>query len=167
MKNCSAPLFFFIQPEELKYNAFVKTKHPGWEYLETATKISEDPLGIRAYVNQLTLAQFILYIAASVTLLFRKSAVLSQSLFKTNHKRLVMLRSTTIHFLIILAVFEGTKLYYGMGSDIGGYLIATYISFMIFSTSYQGMNRSDFFIYTQSFLDFPGKIDDAIFFSLI
>jgi len=68
-----------------------------------------------------------------------------------------MLRNTTIHFLIILAVFAGTKLYYGMESDIGGHLIAVYISFMFFSTSYQVMNKSDFFSYPHSFLDFPVK----------
>jgi len=58
-------VFFFIQPEEVKYNAFIKTKHPGWSYLETTAKISDDPLGVRAYVNQLTLFQFIIYICFS------------------------------------------------------------------------------------------------------
>jgi AraC-like DNA-binding protein len=150
-------VFFFIQPEEVKYNAFIKTKHPGWSYLETTAKISDDPLGVRAYVNQLTLFQFIIYIAASLRLLIRKSAQLSQPLLKITNKTLLMLRNTTIHFLIILAVFAGTKLYYGMESDIGGHLIAVYISFMFFSTSYQVMNKSDFFSYPHSFLDFPVK----------
>lgn len=149
--------FFFIQPEEVKYNAFIKTKHPGWDYLDTTTKISDDPIGIRAYVNQLTLAQFIIYIAASLRLLIRKSALLNQPLFKAKNKTLVMLRNTIIHFLIILAVFAGTKLYYGMESDIGGHLIAVYVSFMIFMTSYQVMNKSEFFSYPHSFLDFPVK----------
>ena len=42
-----------------------------------------------------------------------------------------------------------------MGSDVGGYLIAAYISFMIYSTSYQVLNRSDFFNHPGSFLTFP------------
>lgn len=149
--------FFFIQPEEVKYNAFLKTKHPAWDYLDTTTKISDDPLGVRAYVNQLTLAHFIIYIAASIRLLIRKSANLNQPLFKARNKTLLMLRNTIIHFLIILAVFAGTKLYYGMESDIGGHLIAVYVSFMIFSTSYKAMNKSDFFNHPHSFLDFPVK----------
>ena len=32
-----------------------------------------------------------------------------------------------------------------MDSDIGDYLIATYVSFMIYSTSYQVLNRSELF----------------------
>jgi hypothetical protein len=42
-----------------------------------------------------------------------------------------------------------------MDSDVGGYLIATYISFMIYSTSYQVLNRSEFFNQPGSFLTFP------------
>jgi AraC-like DNA-binding protein len=42
-----------------------------------------------------------------------------------------------------------------MQSDVGGYLIASYISFMIYSTSYQVLNRSDFFNQPGSFLTFP------------
>jgi AraC-like DNA-binding protein len=52
-------------------------------------------------------------------------------------------------------VFLATKAYYGIGSDIGGYLIASYISFMIFATSYQVLNQSEFFNHPQSFLSFP------------
>ena len=42
-----------------------------------------------------------------------------------------------------------------MSSDVGGYLIAAYISFMIYSTSYQVLNRSIFFNQPGSFLTFP------------
>ena len=42
-----------------------------------------------------------------------------------------------------------------MRSDIGGYLVASYVSFMIYSTSYQILNRSDFFDNPGSFLTFP------------
>jgi len=42
-----------------------------------------------------------------------------------------------------------------MRSDIGGYLVATYVSFMIYATSYQILNRSDFFDKPGSFFTFP------------
>jgi AraC-like DNA-binding protein len=42
-----------------------------------------------------------------------------------------------------------------MHSDIGDYLIAAYISFMIYSTSYQVLNRSEFFDKPGSFFSFP------------
>jgi AraC-like DNA-binding protein len=48
-----------------------------------------------------------------------------------------------------------TKLYFGMRSDIGGYLIASYVSFMIYTNTWQIMNRSDYFDGPGSFLSFP------------
>jgi len=42
-----------------------------------------------------------------------------------------------------------------MRSDIGGYLVATYVSFMIYAMSYQILNGSDFFDKPASFLSFP------------
>ena len=148
-------LCVYFQPEELKYNSYVHTNHPDWEYLPVPGDADDDPLGIRRYINQLTLIQFILYMGASIALLLRKFRSLGQPLFNTSNETLIVLRNTTLHFLGIILVFMVTKFYYGMGSDIGGYLIATYISVMIYATSYQVLNRSDFFKKTHSFLEFP------------
>jgi hypothetical protein len=138
-------VFQFIQPDEMKYNSYLETKHPDWGYLNVVTKISDDPLGIRRYVNQLTLLQFILYFGASMALLLKKFRALNQSLFKTDIELLIILRNITIHFLLLIIIFLATKLYFGMRSDIGSYFIASYVSFMIYATSYQVLNRSDFF----------------------
>lgn len=147
--------FYWIQPNELKYNSYLHTKHPDWQYLEVVLKISDDPLGLRRYVNEFLGIQFTAYIIAVVVFLRRKSRAINQRLFKTDHELLIILRHTTIHFIIIIAVFFATKLYFGMRSDIGGYWIASYISFMIYATSYQVLNRSDFFDQPGSFLAFP------------
>ena len=148
-------VFQFIQPDEIKYNSYVETKHPDWGYLDLEHKISEDPLGIRAYVNQLTVIQFVVYICASILLLLKKFRSLNQSLFKTDNELLIILRNTTFHFLLIIVLFIATKLYFGMRSDIGGYIVASYVSFMIYITSYQVLNRSDFFNTPSSFFSFP------------
>ena len=148
-------VFQFIQPDGEKYNSYIQTKHPDWGYLEVDTVISDDPLGIRRYVNQLTLLQFVIYISSAVILLVRKFRKLNQPLFKTNNELLNILRNATIHFLMIIAIFLATKITFGMRSDIGGYLIASYVSFMIYSTSYQVLNRSDFFDKPGSFFSFP------------
>ena len=147
--------FTFIQPDGVKYNSYIQTKHPDWGYLNIDEIISDDPLGIRHYINQLTAIQFIIYMSASIIILLRKFRALDQSIFKTNNELLIILRNITIHFLIIIAVFFATKLYYGMSSDIGGYWIASYVSFMIYATSYQILNKSDFFNQPNSFLDIP------------
>jgi len=148
-------VFAFIQPEEYKYNSYIETKHPDWDYLEVLTTIPDDPAGIRKYVNQLMLIQLVSYFIAGIVTLLRKFWSLNQSLFKTDNELLIILRNITIHFLMIVAMLIGTKLYFGMRSDIGGYLVASYVSFMIYATSYQILNRSDFFDKPGSFFTFP------------
>ena len=148
-------VFQFIQPDEMKYNSYIDTKHPDWEYLNVAVKISDDPIGIRTYVNQLTVIQFMAYFGGSIVVLLKKFRSLNQSLFKTDNELLIIVRNTTIHFLLIIVIFLATKIYFGMRSDIGGYMIASYVSFMIYATSYQVLNRSDFFNNPSSFFSFP------------
>lgn len=150
-------VFHFIQPDELKYNSYVQTKHPDWPYLSVDYWISDDPLRIRWYTNELLAFHFTGYMIASIIVLLKAFRALQQPLLRTENSLLAILRNTTVHFIIIILVFLGTKLYYGMGSDIGGALIAAYISFMIFATSYQVLNRSDFFMQPQSFMNFPAR----------
>lgn len=148
-------VFQFIQPDPNKYNSYLQTKHPDWNYLPEVETITDDPLGVRTYVNQLTLIQFLVYIAYSVVILLKKFRSLKQPLFGTDNETLRILRNFVIHFFIIIALFMITKLTFGMRSDIGGYLIASYVAFMIYTTTWQVMNRSDFFDSPGSFMTFP------------
>lgn len=148
-------VFQFIQPDEMKYNSFVQTKHPDWDYLTVETAVSDDPLGIRVFVNQLMLIQLVTYILLAIITLLRKFREAKQPLFRTGNLQLRVLRNSAIHILILLTIMVITKLYFGMRSDVGGYFVASYVSFMIYSTSYQILNRSDFFDRPGSFLSFP------------
>jgi AraC-like DNA-binding protein len=148
-------VFQFIQPDAAKYNSYIKTNHPDWTYLNVTSRISDDPLGIRQYINQLTVIQLIIYISAIIIILKKKLKSVGQSLFGTDNELLIILRNTLLHFLLIITIFLATKIYFGMGSDIGDYLIATYISFMIYATSYQVLHRSEYFDKPGSFFSFP------------
>ena len=148
-------VFQFVQPNEIKYNSYIDTKHPDWGFLNADYKIPEDPLDIRQYCNQLTAIQLIIYLSAVIVVIIKKLKSLGHTLFNTDNELLIVLRNTLIHFILIFLIYISTKIYFGMGSDVGGYLIATYISFMIYSTSYQVLNRSDFFNQPGSFLTFP------------
>jgi AraC-like DNA-binding protein len=148
-------VFQFVQPNEIKYNSYIGTKHPEWGFLNVPHEISEDPIGIRVYCNQLTTIQIIIYLTAVLVVMIKKFRSLGHTLFNTDNELLIVLRNTLIHFFVIFFIHLSTKLYFGMGSDVGGYLIATYISFMIYSTSYQVLNRSNFFNQPGSFLTFP------------
>jgi AraC-like DNA-binding protein len=147
-------VFAFVQPDEFKYNSYVETKHPDWGYLVAEIPISYDPLGIRRFVNQLMLIQIISYLTAAIVTLLLKFKSLGQSLLKTDNELLIILRNFMIQFLIIIAILVGTKLYFGMRSDLGGYMVASYVTFMIFATSYQILNRSVFFDKPGSFFSF-------------
>jgi AraC-like DNA-binding protein len=148
-------VFQFIQPDEMKYNSYINTNHPDWPHLEVTTGLSGDPLGIRQYINQLTAIQLIIYISAIIIILIKKIRSVGHSFFRTDNELLIILRNTLVHFLLIIVIFLATKIYFGMDSDIGDYLIAAYISFMIYATSYQVLNRSDFFDKPGSFFAFP------------
>ena len=148
-------LFAYFQPDEIKYDSYVQTKHPDWPLLAVPASVDDDPLHVRLYINQLTAVQFVAYMAATILVLLRSFRAQGQTVFGTKNETLAFLRNTTLHFLVIIAVFLGTKFYYGMGSDIGGYLISAYISFMIFTTTYRVLGKSDFFKSPHSFLDFP------------
>lgn len=148
-------IFQFIQPDEMKYNSYLQTKHPDWEFLPMPDAISDDPLGLRKYVNHLMLLQFIIYIALAAITLLRKFRELNQSLFRTDNELLKLLRNFLAHLLILTTILALTKAYFGMRSDIGSYLVATYATIMIYTTTWQVMNRSDFFDSPSSFLSFP------------
>lgn len=148
-------VFTFIQPAEVKYNSYLSTKHPDWPFLDVTMTISDDLLGIRNYVNQLTLIHFSLYLVAVVNLLLQQFREQHQSWWRPSNDLLRRLRDGLLHYLVIIAIYLGTKLYFGMESDVGGYLIASYISLMIFISSYQALQVSDYFKQPQSFLEFP------------
>ncbi|MCU0410751.1 MAG: helix-turn-helix domain-containing protein [Bacteroidales bacterium] len=148
-------VFHFVQPDELKYNSYVQTKHPDWEYLIAPETVSDDPLGIRRYVNHLMLLQFFIYISWAVVTLLRKFRSMQQPLFRTDNELLRILRNSTLHILILITIMIITKINFGMRSDVGGYFIATYVSFMIYATTWQIMSRSEFFDTPGSFFSFP------------
>jgi len=148
-------IFHFIQPDELKYNSYLQTKHPDWSYLPYDDRISDDPLGIRVYVNQLMLLQCVIYIAMAIAALVMKFKSMGESLFRTGNILLRVLRNSLIHILVLITIVVITKIYFGMRSDIGGYFVASYISFMIYVTTWQILNRSDFFDSPGSFFSFP------------
>ncbi len=148
-------VFQFIQPDEMKYNSYIQTKHPDWGYLNFSYVISDDPLDIRRFVNPLMILQLFIYISASVFILLKKFRSLNQHIFRTDNELLQILRNTTLHFIILIVLVVIMKIIFGMRSDIGGYIVASYVSFVIYTTTWQIMNRSDFFNNPGSFFSFP------------
>ena len=148
-------IFHFIQPDELKYNSYIQTKHPGWDYLPYNDHISDDPLGIKRYVNQFMLLQLAVYGFMAVRTIVFKFRSSGEAFFRTENMLLRVLRNFMINILILIIIILITKINFGMRSDVGGYFVASYVSFMIYATTWQILNRSDFFDTPGSFFAFP------------
>lgn len=148
-------IFAFVQPDVNKYDSYIQTKHPDWGYLPWEDAISDDPLGIRVYVNHLMLLQLIAYISLAVITVIRKIRSSGEAFFRTENTVLRVLRNSVIHIIILISIMIITKIWFGMRSDVGGYLVASYVSFMIYATTWQILNRSDYFDTPSSFLFFP------------
>lgn len=148
-------IFAFIQPDGNKYDSYIQTKHPDWEYIPWDETISDDPLGIRRFVNHLMLLQLIAYFSLAVVTVVRKFKSTGESLFSTENISLRVVRNSVLHILILITLMIITKVIFGMRSDVGGYLVASYVSFMIYATTCRILNSSDYFDSPSSFLFFP------------
>ena len=145
---------YFIQPNELKYNSYVEVKHPDWKYLDVALRFPDSPFGLRHYVNQLTAVHFSAYMVAMFVLIFKRMKELNDRMFRLRDQRLRLARNVGLHFLMIFLIFGIVKL--NFRGDVGDYFISTYLSFMVFSTSWMVVRNSAFFAQPHSFLQFPG-----------
>ena len=143
--------FFFLQPEAVKYNAWLHSKHPGWTMLEVTPAFAEDPLGVRALINPITAIHFGTYLV--LTFLTVRQATAKGD--KTNKQMIQLkeLKQSTFHFMMIILIFTGTKLYFGR--DLGDYFITSYITVMFVLTAFRIMKASDYFSRTHSFMEIP------------
>ena len=147
-------VFFFIQPDVVKYNSNIDVMHLDIPFINIDSFISQDPLKIRNYVNPLTGLSFIIYNVLTLKVLIIKARSLGQTLWSTTNKTLIALRNAQYHFLTVIVIFIAVKLFFG-NSDVGDYFIYLYITFMLFMTTVQIMNSSSYFNEVSTFLEGP------------
>ena len=147
-------IFYFMQPDSVKYNSNVGVMQMDIPFIREDYIISQDPLGIRAYVNLLTGLSFVIYNVLTLKILIKKSRSLGQTLCNTTNKTLIAIRNAQYHFLIMIAIFVGVKLFFG-NSDAGDYFLYLYLTFMLFMTIVQIFNSSSYFDGVSNFLEGP------------
>ena len=147
-------IFYFMQPDSVKYNSNVGVMQMDIPFIREDYIISQDPLGIRAYVNLLTGLSFVIYNVLTLKILIKKSRSLGQTLWNTTNKTLIAIRNAQYHFLIMIAIFVGVKLFFG-NSDAGDYFLYLYLTFMLFMTIVQIFNSSSYFDGVSNFLEGP------------
>lgn len=146
--------FFFLQPDAFKYNANIHVMQLDFPTLKTDQLFSGDPLKLRSYVNVATVLHFIIYNIIVSNLMFQIAKSKGQSVFNTTNKTIISQRNSFYHFLIITLILILVKLYFS-NSDVGDYFIFLYLTFMIFTTAVQIMDRSSYFDEVSTFLEVP------------
>ena len=144
--------FYFFQPDLVKYNSYIHSKHPDWTKLLVNANFSEDPLGMRAKINLITAIHFSFYLLLTVYELWFKDEKQTKVGNSPREKR-SELKFSTIHFIILIAIFIATKAYFER--DLGDYFITVYITLLFFLTTYRALNQSAYFESSHSFLDVP------------
>lgn len=146
-------VFHYVQPIEAKYNSYLFSKHPDWPLLSYEYPFSDNPLGIRQYLNIFTAIHFTSYMLLVIFIIHKKLKELGQNFFNTTNETLISLRNSSLHFIIVIIIFIGAKLYFGR--DLGDYYISTYLAFMLILTTVQVFKRSSYFDESRLFMEMP------------
>ncbi|WP_083802971.1 helix-turn-helix domain-containing protein [Maribacter sp. HTCC2170] len=145
--------FFFIQSNEMKYSSTIEVMQLDYPRVKGTGKIFDDPLNIRPFINIATGISFVIYNMLILRLIFIKSKSLGQTIFNTSNQTLKTIRNSLYHFVIIIIIFIVVKLVFK--NDVGDYFIYLYVTFMVFLTVAQIMNKSDYFNEVSTFLEVP------------
>jgi AraC-type DNA-binding domain-containing proteins len=148
--------FYFIQPDVFKYNSNIQVMQLDIPPVDSVYTISDDPIGIRNYVNELTAISFIIYIFLTLRLLYMKSKSIGQSLFKSSNTTLRSQRRALYHFTAIIAIFIFVKGVFEF--DVRDHFIHLYLSFMFIMTTVQIINKSTYFNEVSTFLQGPAVL---------
>ena len=143
--------FDLIQPNEVKYNSYIYSFHPDWPFLAVKMKISNDPLGLKKWLNPVTGVQLIVYTYITMSLLIRKTRQAAESIFNTRDEVIQSLRNMVIHISIVILIFIIVKLTFK--GDMGDYYLDSYISLFLIITTFRIMNDSAYFDNSASFMD--------------
>jgi YesN/AraC family two-component response regulator len=136
-----------------KYNSTVDVMQLDYPRIKNVGRISDDPLGIRPFINTVTGLSFVIYNILILRLVFVKSRFLGQTIFNTTNQTLKTIRNSIYHFVIIIIIFIVVKMVFK--NDVGDYFIYLYISFMVFITVAQIMDKSDYYNEISAFLEVP------------
>jgi AraC-like DNA-binding protein len=147
-------IFYFMQPDAVKYNSNIDVMQLDIPFIKVDYFISQDPIGIRSFVNHLTGLSFVVYNVLTLKILIDKSHSLGQKLWNTTNKTLIAIRNAQYHFLVMIAIFVAVKLFFG-NTDAGDYFIYLYLTLMLFMTTVQIMNSSSYFKEVSNFLEVP------------
>lgn len=145
--------FFFMQSTDFKYNSNIYALQLNIPTLKVIENFSDNPLGIRDYVNELTILQIFIYTIFMLKKVFKKASLLKESFLSTQNATLKSLRNSLCHFISLFILLVAVKLYFK--NDVGDYLLYIYVTFLMLLNIIQALTSSNYFYQTSSFLEFP------------
>jgi len=146
-------MFYYLQPDAVKYNDSIDVMQLDLPLIEEHIPFSDDPLGIRNYTNLLTGIYFSIYLVLGSRKLWMKARSQGENILNTTNRTLKSIRNITVHIILVTAIFILVKLLFK--NDVGDHFIYLYLSFMIFMTAVQMMNKSTYYDEVSTFLEVP------------
>lgn len=142
---------WLYQPESFFYNSYISAWHPELDFVTSNPYQPDDFTGLRDYINELTLLSCLVYSALSVRVVYRGYQTRYGSVGSPNADRsLRTLRSLVVlnGLFPLLIVITKTR----FPEDLGDHILASYLTLIIYVTSFLVMRGSDFFRDSQAFM---------------
>ena len=131
---------WLYQPVAFKYNSYVGSLHPELPNVPQRLYWAEDFTGLRGYVNELTLLSCVVYAVLALWLLQNTSRQ-DAGYWPSANRNVLRLLSWLFALVPILIII--VKLQFQ--EDLGDYLLACYLTGIIYATSFLVMRGSSFF----------------------
>ncbi|MCX2739406.1 helix-turn-helix domain-containing protein [Pontibacter anaerobius] len=129
---------FYIQPEAVKYNAYIGAYFPEMQQVPVTGGVNPDPLHWTEYVNELTILHILLYIGLCFWLLKKQSTSQAQNAYFYSWARFLL-----YFFIATLVLVIFVKLRYE--HDLGDHFLATFLVLQLFFASFKIITDSAFF----------------------
>ena len=134
---------WLYQPVEFKYNSYVGSLHPEIPCVPAQRYWAEDFTGVRDFINELTLFSCLVYSVLSLLVIRQAYRRGGYSFWRSGPALLGQLRNLTFSFSLLPLLIVFVKLQFQ--EDLGDYLLACYLTGVIYATSLLVMRGSSFF----------------------
>lgn len=134
---------WFYQPIEFKYNSYIHAYHPELAYVRSLDYIPTDFTHLRDYVTEITLLSCLLYGIWACWIVMKAYRQAGARFFGKSSVQVDQLRNLTllnVSFPVVISLIKPQ--YY---EDLGDYILACYVTGIIYVTSYLVMRGSTFF----------------------
>lgn len=136
-------ILFYMQGKAYKFNSFLWAFRPEMPYLQSKTTINPELLDLRQYILELALFQYFLYSVMVFYIIYRALKRENLPFFSLKNKAVSWLRNFTLLALLGVIIIFVVKT--SFERDLGDYIIASYMTILIYSISFTVIRRSSFF----------------------